>query len=89
LIALDASIIKDVCRVQSDYNLQSGDASIFVSIDTWLRTQREGEKIFVTKDQGFSAGPVSEYLGKFDCKVLNRFADASGYIGSRLRHSLQ
>jgi predicted nucleic acid-binding protein len=89
LIALDGSIIKGITPAQAEYNLQSGDASIFVSIDTWLRTQQEGEKIFVTKDQDFSADVVSEYLSKLGCKVLSRFADASGYIGSRLGRSLQ
>lgn len=89
LIALDGPVIKGITRAQADYNLQSGDASIFVSIDTWLRTQQEGEKIFVTRDHDFSADPVSEYLAKLDCRVLSRFADASGYIGSRLKRSLQ
>jgi hypothetical protein len=89
LIAFDASTIKGITHAQGDYNLQSGDASIFVSIDAWLRTQQERERIFVTKDQDFAAGLVNEYLAKLDCKVLSRFADASGYIGSRLRRSLQ
>jgi predicted nucleic acid-binding protein len=85
LIPIALSTFRAAATLQKNRSLSPQDALVCASVLDHLRSSAAGPKCFVTRDKADFLEPdiQSEFAG-CDCKVLTRFCDGLGYVGSCL-----
>ena len=91
MIPLTSEVLRASIDYQGQFALGPQDAIVFASVVSHLQSLNSGEpKLFVTRNsRDFSNQDIKDLLLTHNCELLFRFADAAGYIQSRLRRDAQ
>lgn len=88
IASLTGETIRRGLEVGPEFGLSSQDAVVFASVENHMAASGSEPKVFVTKNRkDFVSGGIEDRLAELDCKLLTRFADAHGYIMSKLERA--
>ena len=84
LIPVDAAVARAAIRVQEEIGLSPQDSIVYASIHSHLSRAGPGDKCFITSNANdFHTPEVRRQLASHGCKLLTRFKDGLGFVGSR------
>ena len=83
VIPLQGKTLRDAIQFQGSLGLSPQDSVVYASVMAHLSVASPGPKCFLNRDRkDFSIPDVREELGRYDCRLIARFADGLSYINS-------
>ena len=83
VIPLQGETLRDASRFQGSLDLSPQDSVVYASVIAHLSAASPGSKCFLNRDRrDFSIPDIQEELGRYDCRLITKFADGLSYISS-------
>lgn len=84
VIPLQGETLKEAIQFQGSLDLSPQDSVVYASVIAHLSAASPGPKCFLNRDRkDFSMPDIKEELGRYDCRLINRFDDGLSYTLTR------